>query len=217
MLNLRSQLMVFHHQLEEIEETILVEETDHYYEVEDSDPYVVLPNTADEIKCAIHDGFTLDVVLLKTIFGELLKLRSRATVVGVREDADATAGGEEARYLDVLGVHQADEVFHDDVYAVFMEVAVVTEGEEIEFEALAFYHLHIGDVGDADFCKVGLSRDGAKGGELGAVETHPVVVFLVLVDEALEHFGSVVCGVLCALASEMLEAFSFALRHICRD
>ena len=39
-----------------------------------------------------------------------------------------------AEYFDVFRIHQGDEVFHDDVDAVFMEVAVVAEAEEIEFQ-----------------------------------------------------------------------------------
>ena len=88
---------------------------------------------------------------------------------------------------------------------------MIAEGEEIEFEALALHHLHIGDVGNADFSKIGLSSDGTKRGELWAVEAYPVIIFLMLIDKRLEHFGCVVGGILSALASEMLEAFGFAL------
>ena len=38
-------------------------------------------------------------------------------------------------------------------------------------------------VADAYFGKVGLSGNGAEGCELGAIESHPIVVALVLVDE----------------------------------
>lgn len=38
-----------------------------------------------------------------------------------------------------------------------------------------------------------------------AVEAYPVIIFLVLLDKRLEHFGCVVGGILSALASEMLE------------
>ena len=49
------------------------------------------------------------------------------TVVGVGPDADAASGGEDTCDFDVFGVHQLDEVFHDFVDAVFVEVAVVAE------------------------------------------------------------------------------------------
>ena len=37
----------------------------------------------------------------------------------------------------------------------FVEISMIAEGEEIEFEALALHHLHIGDVGNADFSEIG--------------------------------------------------------------
>ena len=49
-------------------------------------------------------------------------------------NGDAAARCEFAEYFDVFRIHQGDEVFHDDVDAVFMEVAVVAEAEEIEFQ-----------------------------------------------------------------------------------
>ena len=45
-------------------------------------------------------------------------------------------GGEETGDLDVFGLHEAHEVFHDDIDTVLMEVAVVAEGEEVEFRLL---------------------------------------------------------------------------------
>ena len=49
---------------------------------------------------------------------------------------------------------------------------------------------------------VGLCRDGAEAGELGAVEAHPVVVALMLVGEGLQYLRSVVLTVLGGLRSE---------------
>lgn len=107
--------------------------------------------------------------------------RARATIVGIGVNADATAGSEDTCNFNVFGIHQFDEVFHDDIDAVFVEVTVVAEREEVEFEGFAFHHALVGQVGDADFSKVGLSCDGTQGGELGAVELHPVVVFGVFI------------------------------------
>ena len=47
----------------------------------------------------------------------------------------------------------------------------------------------------------------------GRVETHPIVVVGMLVDEGFKHFGGVVVGILCALAAEVLQAFCFAGGH----
>ena len=150
-------------------------------------------------------------MLLQAVFGELFKLCAGAAVVSIGEDADAAARGEEAGHFDVFRVHEADEVLHDDIDTILVEVAVVAEGEEVEFEALALDHTDVGDVGDADFGVVGLSGDGTEGRKFGTVEAHPVVVVGVFVDERLKHFGGVVGGVFCALAAEVLQAFCFAL------
>ena len=144
--------------------------------------------------------------------GQFLVLGAGASVVGVGVDADAAAGGEDAGDLDVLGVHEADEVLHDDVDAVLVEVAVVAEGEEVELERLALDHALVGEVGDADLGEVGLAGDGAQAGELGAVELHPVVVLGVFVLEGFQHVGGVVLTVF-GLLSEGVKAFGFSLIH----
>ena len=132
----------------------------------------------------------------QALLGHLLVLGTRTAVVGEGIDADATTRGEEARDLNVLGVHESDEVFHDDVDAVLVEVAVIAEGEEVEFEAFALDHAAVGDVGDADLGEVGLARNGAQRGELRAVETYPVVVVGMSVLEGFQHFGGVVLPIL---------------------
>ena len=70
------------------------------------------------------------------LLGQLLVFGAGAAVVGVWIDADAATGREEADDLDVLGIHESDEILHDDVHAVFMEIAVVAEREEIQFQTL---------------------------------------------------------------------------------
>ena len=93
----------------------------------------------------------------ETLFGQFLVLGARTAVVGVGIDGDAATWGEEAGNLDVFGIHQFDEVLHDDVYAVLVEVSVVSESEKIEFEALAFNHLDVRDIADAELREVRLS------------------------------------------------------------
>ena len=151
----------------------------------------------------------LQVVLLKAIFGQAFVFRAGNAVVGIGVDADAAAGGEQTGHFYELRSHKADEVLHDDVHAVLVEVTVVTEAKEIEFEAFALDHFFSGDVGDAYFGKVGLSRDGAQASEFGAVEAYPIVVVGMLVDESFEHFGCVVGLILC-FASEGVEMEIFA-------
>lgn len=118
--------------------------------------------------------------------------RPLAAVVGVWVDADASTRGENACHFDIFRVHQSDEVFHDGVHAVFVEIAVIAETEQIEFQTLAFHHAHVGDVVDADFGKIGLTGDGAQAREFGAVEAYPIVVVLMFVLKRFQHFRRIV-------------------------
>ena len=68
-------------------------------------------------------------MLLQSILRQLLILRARASVVGIRIDADATARGEETRNFDIFRIHEFDQVLHNHVYAVLVEVAVVAEAK----------------------------------------------------------------------------------------
>ena len=131
----------------------------------------------------------------ETLFGQFLVLGARTAVVGVGIDGDAATWGEEAGNLDVFGIHQFDEVLHDDVDTVLMEVAVVSEAEKIELEALALDHLDVRDIADTELREVRLSCNRTEGGELRAVETHPVVIAPVLVFECLQYLRCVVHSV----------------------
>ena len=68
----------------------------------------------------------------KALLGQLLILCALTAIVGVGVDADASTRRKEASNLNILGIHQSDEVFHDYVYTVFMKVAMVTKAEEIQ-------------------------------------------------------------------------------------
>lgn len=88
----------------------------------------------------------LQVVLLQTVFGQLLIFCAGAAVVGIGVNADAATRGEQACHFNVFGVHQFDEILHDDVHAVLMEVAMIAETEQVKLEAFAFNHEFVGQV-----------------------------------------------------------------------
>ena len=115
-------------------------------------------------------------------------------------NTDTAPGSKEPCHLYIFRIHEADEVFHDNVDAVFMEVAMIAETEEIKFQALALHHTLARDIADAYLGEVGLPGDGAEGGELRAAEPDPVVVLRVLVEECLQHFGGIVRAVVGLLA-----------------
>ena len=96
------------------------------------------------------------------VIRHLLIFRAWTTIIGIGIDADASTGSEDASDLNILGVHQTDEILHDDVDTVFMEVTMIAEREEVELQGFAFHHALVGQVGDANLCKVGLSRNGQR-------------------------------------------------------
>ena len=106
----------------------------------------------------------------EAVLCHFLVLRAGLAVVGKGIDADAATGEEDACHLDVPGFHQSDEVFHYDIDTILMEAAVVSEREEVEFQAFALHHPPVGKVVDAYLGEVRLPRDGTERRELGAVE-----------------------------------------------
>lgn len=96
------------------------------------------------------------------MFRHLFVFRAGTAIVGIRINRDPAARGENSRNLDVLGVHQADKIFHYDIHAVLMESAMIAKTEQIEFQALALHHFHIGNIADADFRKSGCPVMGQR-------------------------------------------------------
>ena len=69
----------------------------------------------------------LHIVEMKTLFGSLFPLCTRLTVVCVWIDGQSTTRRKLTPYLDVLRIHQLDEIFHDDIDAVLVKVPVIAE------------------------------------------------------------------------------------------
>ena len=69
----------------------------------------------------------LHVVEMKALFCSLFPLCTRLAIVCVWIDRQTTARRKLAPYLDILRIHQLDEVFHDDVDAVLVKVPVIAE------------------------------------------------------------------------------------------
>ena len=128
-------------------------------------------------------------------------------------DRDASSRSEQSGHLDVLRIHQTDQVLHDDVHAILMEIAMVAEAEQIELEALALDHADIRDILDAYLGEIRLPGDRTETREFRTVETHPVVILLMLVHKRLQHLRSIVTLVF-SLSSEALEPLRFTSWHI---
>ena len=60
--------------------------------------------------------------------------------VGERNDGNAAAGHEDASHFYIFGFHEFYEVFHYDIDAVLVEISMISEAEQIEFQTLTLYH-----------------------------------------------------------------------------
>lgn len=128
----------------------------------------------------------------ETLLCEFFEFCSRTAVIGIRKYGDSTTRSEKTCYFNVFRVHQFDKVFHDFVYAILVEVSMISETEKIEFQALALDHFHVRDVADTDFSKVRLACNRTEACEFRAIESYPIVVFLMLVYEGLQYFRGVI-------------------------
>lgn len=75
----------------------------------------------------VRYAFRLHVVEMKALFCRFFPLCTRLAIVCVWIDGQTTAWRKLAPYLDVLRIHQLDEVFHDNVDAVLVKVPVIAK------------------------------------------------------------------------------------------
>ena len=144
-------------------------------------------------------------MMQETEAGKVFPFGIRCAVVAVRVDGEPAAGEKFAPYFDIAGMEKLDEVTHDDIHAVLVEIAVIAEAEKIELQGLAFYHVLIGDVGDINSRKVRLSCLRAEAGEFRTVELDEIVTICVLIGDAFQKRRIVIIGILGILASQLLE------------
>ena len=150
----------------------------------------------------------------KPLFHHVLMLG--IAVVGEGLDGDTTAGIKQTDDLQVFGIHQLDQILHDDVDTVLVEVAMVAEAEEIQLQTLALHHQPSRDVVDDQVAEIGLACLGAQGGELGTIQCHQVFVLRMFVFKRLQHLRGIVVVVLRVLVAQQRDAFQFLFvsRHI---
>jgi hypothetical protein len=73
-----------------------------------------------------------------------------------------------------------------------MKIAMIAKAEQVKFQALALYHLHVRQIRNTNLSKIRLSGDGAKTGKFGTIETHPIIIPGVLVNKRLQHLRSII-------------------------
>ena len=125
--------------------------------------------------CQAYQADNLSLMGRETLPGKGLIFSPWTAVIGIRMDGYPSSRSEQAQHLDVLRIHQLNQVVHDYVDTILMETAMVPEAEEIQLQALALHHPDVRNVAYTDLCEIGLSGYRAKGGELRAVEADPIV------------------------------------------
>lgn len=132
-------------------------------------------------------------------------------------DCNSTTNLEVADQHYILRVHYSHKVFDNAVTAIFVKLPVLSEREQIELEALALYHLLIGNIEDMQFCKVGLASFRAQRCELRASKRHEIArIWVDILESFKDVFARFVIKILCSLTSEVLQVVriaSFCLFH----
>ena len=75
-------------------------------------------------------------MLHQAVHSHLFKLGALSAIVAVRVNGNAPSGSKLTPHLNVLGVHKLDKVLHNDINAVLVEIAVITEAVQIKFQRL---------------------------------------------------------------------------------
>ena len=76
---------------------------------------------------AVADILRIHVMVGESVPRNLLPRSTRFAVIAVGINGDTAARKKTSPDFDVFGIHEPDQIFHDDVYAVFMEVTVIAE------------------------------------------------------------------------------------------
>ena len=141
----------------------------------------------------------------QTEAGEVAPFSAGDAVVAIGVNGQAASGQEFAPYFDVTGMEQFDQVGHDDIDAIFMEVAVISEAEKVEFQRFTFYHVLVRDVGNINGSKIWLTGFWTQAGKFRAVEFDEKIAVCVFVRDTFQESGIVIIGVFCILASQLFE------------
>ena len=151
---------------------------------------------------AIINSLRSHIVKMQPVFGGLFPFSACFAVVAVRVDTDAATWGKFTPDFDVFWVKQFDEIFHDDIYAVFVKVTVVAEAKQIELERFALYEFLVGYVGNVYSCKIRLTSHRAEAGKFRTVEFDKVVVVGVFVVKTFQYIWVVCVGIVSLSTAE---------------
>ena len=82
-------------------------------------------------RLSVVNLFRVHIMPDQPVKSDFLPFRTGFPVVAVGVNGKAASGQELAGHLNVFGIHQGNQVLHDLVDTVLMEIAVVPVGEQI--------------------------------------------------------------------------------------
>ena len=149
--------------------------------------------------------------------GEVAPFGAGDAVVAIGVNGEAASGEEFAPYFDVPGMEQFNQVGHDDIHTIFMEVAVISETEEVKLERFTFYHVLVRDIGNINGSKIRLAGFRAQAGKLGTVEFDEIIPVCMFIGNPFQQSRIVIVGILGILAAQLfqlVQAFASVVWHI---
>ena len=94
-----------------------------------------------------------------------------------------------------------------------MEISMIAERKQVQFEGFAFHQEFIRHVGNGNGGKVRLTGNGTQAGKLGTIELDKIIIAGVLIGEFLQHLWIVIHAVMGTLTAQLCQAFLFTLFH----
>ena len=83
---------------------------------------------------------TLLFVIHQSVFRHLLIFRSRAAIVSIRIDGNTSTRSKDAGHFNIFRIHQFNQIFHDNIHTILVEITMISETEQIEFQGLTLHH-----------------------------------------------------------------------------
>ena len=103
----------------------------------------------------------------------------------------------------------------DDVDTVLVEITVIPETEQIQFQRLALHHDLPWNIGDIQRRKIRLPGDGAETGELRTIELDEIIPSRMLIRECLQHLRGIIAGILGVLIAQQCDIAGFFFTSSC--
>ena len=163
--------------------------------------------------------FRIHIVVKKTVAGEIFPFRTGNAVIAVRINGKTAAGKEFAPYFYIAGTEQTNQVGHNHIDAVFVEITVIPIAEKVELQGFAFYHPFIRNIGNIDGGEIGLPRFRAEAREFRTIELDEIIPVFMLIGNFFQKIRIIIIEILrisAAQLGELVQTFSFLCHRLPR-